>query len=351
MNCNREEARMKRKLMLLLGSMAAFIVIVTIMISLIYPKAARLNKEDKEPIHVVTSFYPIYLIGMNIADEMDGVEVSSLTDMNTGCLHDYQLTTQDMKAISNADVLVINGGGMEGFLEDIKTNYPNLTIINASEGITMLKYEAATGGSSVVADNISKSEEHVVGKYNPHVWLNPELYIQQIENVRDGLTEYINKSKTNTSVYREELNAEIDHNSSVYIDAVQTIEDEIDTSLKQLTLPVNGTGKRPQAVIFHDAFAYLADKVGLQVAFTVPLDSDTALSAGDIAVIIDEVKKEDIKLLFTEQQYSDSIAKQIEAETNANVYIIDSVVTGDGAKDSYLTKMRNNLMVIKKALQ
>jgi zinc transport system substrate-binding protein len=89
----------------------------------------------------------------------------------------------------------------------------------------------------------------------------------------------------------------------------------------------------------------------MKVAFTVPLDSDTALSAGDIAEIIKAVREDNIKYLFTEQQYNDSIAKQIEAETEAKVYIIDSAVTGDGSKDSYLKAMKNNLTVLKEALK
>ena len=81
----------------------------------------------------------------------------------------------------------------------------------------------------------------------------------------------------------------------------------------------------------------------MKVAFSVPLDSDTALSAGDIAEIINKVKQDNIKYLFTEEQYSDSIAKRIEAETGAKVYIIDSAVTGDGTKDSYLNSMQSNI--------
>lgn len=341
---------MKKKLLLLLSSMAFLVAVGVIIISLTNPKPATKVISDNDPLRVVTTFYPVYMIGVNIADQVDGIEVTSLTDLNTGCLHDYQLTTQDMKAISNADLLVINGGGMEGFLEDIKVNYPDLTIIDASEGITMLEYQTDSESGVFSADNLSFSGELEEGKYNAHVWLNPALYRQQIENVRDGIIQYITTSNTVDGTAANELIERVEENAESYLNEVKELEDQYDESLGKL---VNSglEENEPQAVIFHDSFAYLADRVGIQVAFTVPLDSDTALSAGDIAVIIDAVEKGQIKYLFTEAQFSDSIAKQIAAETGAEVYIIDSVVTGDGAKDSYLKAMQKNLEVMKSALQ
>jgi len=74
------------------------------------------------------------------------------------------------------------------------------------------------------------------------------------------------------------------------------------------------------------------------------------LSAGDISEVIDEVKEKQVKVLFTEEQYSTSIADNIASETDANVYIINSLVTGDMDKDSYINGMKQNLEVLKQAL-
>jgi zinc transport system substrate-binding protein len=62
---------------------------------------------------------------------------------------------------------------------------------------------------------------------------------------------------------------------------------------------------------------------------------------------VDSVKKKKIKYLFTEEQFSDTIAKQIAEETDAKVYIIDSAVTGNGDKDSYIKSMQKNIEVLK----
>ncbi|HWT27297.1 MAG TPA: zinc ABC transporter substrate-binding protein, partial [Mobilitalea sp.] len=71
----------------------------------------------------------------------------------------------------------------------------------------------------------------------------------------------------------------------------------------------------------------------------------------ELADIINIVKKDKIQFLFTEKQYGASVAKRIADETDAKVYVIDSAVTGDGTKDSYLNSMENNIAVIRKALQ
>ncbi len=318
---------MKQKMIYLLGIMFVIIAAAALIVK-ITPKASVFEANDnKETLKVVASFYPVYMIGLNIANQLDGVEVNSLTDINTGCLHDYQLTTEDMKLISDADVLIINGGGMEAFLSDITANYPDLTIIDASKDIPMLPRQES--------DLISQ-QEHEESDWNAHVWLDPKLYIKQIENVRDGLINYISSAGTEDA----SLTDAIVENAQTYIDQVTSIDQE----LGQLA-----TGG--QAVIFHDAFAYLADRVGIQVDYTVPLDSDTSLSAGDIAEIVKAVKQDGIRYLFTEMQYSTSIAQQIGTETGAKVYIIDSAVTGDGAKDSYLKAMNRNIEALTQAFQ
>jgi len=331
---------MKKKLLLLLGAMAVIAMIGAMIISISNKKTATQELAAEDKLQIVTTIYPVYMIGLNIADGVDNIEVKSLTKLNMGCLHDYQLTTEDMKIISKADILIINGGGMEGFIDDVKINYPELTIIDASEGVTMLPNTSE--GFEIETDE-SESEH---GKYNAHVWLNPKLYVSQIENVRDGILTFIKKNNRNDDT----LLTAVDANAQTYIDKVNTLDSEIEASISDFSVLAKQADTN-QVVIFHDSFAYLADRIGLNVAFTVPLDSDTALSAADIAKIIDEVKNGSIKYLFTEQQYSDSIAKQIEAETEAKMYIIDSAVTGDGSPDSYLNSMRNNLLVLQEALQ
>ena len=79
--------------------------------------AQTATKEHSGNFHIVTSFYPMYIDAINITRGVDGVTVTNMTKPQTGCLHDYQLTTEDMKTLEKADAFIVNGAGMESFLD------------------------------------------------------------------------------------------------------------------------------------------------------------------------------------------------------------------------------------------
>lgn len=291
----------------------------------------NLETTEDDIITVVTSFYPMYIATQNITKDMDHIKLVNLASNTTGCLHDYQLTTQDMKTLESADVFVMNGSGMEGYVEEIAKAYPNLTIIDSSEGIDLLEaIEHHHDEDEEHNEDTDHEEEHDHGAYNSHIWLDPSKYMVQIENIERGLE---NIDATHTSEYAK--------NANDYIAKVQELED-------LLSKFVNIQNR--QIVIFHEAFAYLADCLGLEVIHSVALDEDTSLSAGEIADVIEEVKAHDIKALWTEVQYEDTIATNISKETDAHVYVLDSLVSGENDVDAYITGMKQNIEVLKQAL-
>ncbi|BCN29804.1 metal ABC transporter substrate-binding protein [Anaeromicropila herbilytica] len=308
------------------------VILLLIMFNIVWVSAALtifLNKDKKEEtneLNIVTTFYPIYTIANNLVTGIDHVNLINMTENATGCLHDYQMTTNDMKKLENADILIMNGGGMESFIEDIAKTYPNLRIINASDGIQLIKEAKEADEESVKKDDVKESED-----YNAHVWLNMDKYQQQIENVKNGL---IKLDRKNKSLYEK--------NAKVYTSKINQLNQELKETLYK---PVND-----KVIIFHDAFSYLAEELGIEVAYSVEIEADTSLSAGDIAKVIDEIKRNNIKVLLTEKQYGDAIAKSIANETNAKVYTIDSLVSGKPDKDSYINGMKKNIEVLKKAL-
>ena len=363
---------MKKKLFALLG------IFTTIIIgSVAVSKLANRNDiviQEEETL-IVTSFYPMYILTANLAKDVPGITVVNLTENQTGCLHDYQLVTKDMIKLNSADLLVMNGGGMESFLENVVASYPDLKVVEASEGITMLPSESehnhdhdheedseGTAQDHTHDENVEETDQdhthdenleetdqdhthdesseiseadqdhdHDHGEYNAHVWMNMNDYLIQMENVYQALVENDPKNK---AIY--------DLNYETYKGKVEEIKAEYERELNNY---VNS-----EVVIFHDAFAYMAQEIGLDVIYTINLDGDTYLSAGEVKDIIDEVNGHGVKVLFTEEQYSDSIAESVAKETEAKVYVIDSLVTGDLDLDSYLNGMRNNLEVLKEAL-
>lgn len=315
---------MKKKLLLLGGHMA-IVLIVALAFSFIFGA----KREEKEKLTIATSFYPMYILTENIIGDINNIDVINLTNYTTGCLHDYQLSTSDMKRLEDADILIINGGGMESFMEEVFASYPNLPIITTSEGISFLPSEEHDHEHS---EDEEQHENHEEEEYNAHVWMNLDYYLIQIHNVVENLKEL---DPENAKIYEE--------NGSNYTNEIKALKAEYQDALSFI--------KDNKVVIFHDAFAYLAQEFNLNVVHTVNVDSENALSAGEIAEVVDEIKADNIKVLFTEEQYKTSIANNIADETEAKVYVIDSLVTGSMDKDAYINGMKNNLKVVKEAFK
>jgi len=313
------------------------------------------NDKTSSKTKIVTSFYPIYIIATNIVEGIDEIEVVNLTEYEKGCLHDYQLTTRDMKRLENADIIIMNGGGMEAFVEDIFDAYPNVPVIDSSTGIPLL---SGTGHSHdedlhvheddhahddhthddhahddhahddhAHDDHVHDDHSH---EYNAHVWMNTEYYIMQIENITEELSKL---DPSNSKVFKD--------NSKRYIEEIRDLQSDIRTRLSQYKdIPI---------IIFHDAFAYLADEIGLNVVHIISMDENTHLSAGEIKEIIDKINKYNVKVLLTEEQYSVSIAETISSETASKTYIVDSIVTGPSDNDAYIKGMKKNLDILEEA--
>ena len=273
---------------------------------------------------IVTSFYPMYILTQNVAAGIDGVTVQNMAEQNVGCLHDYQLQTRDMVTLEGADALVINGGGMEQFMDKVLTLRADLPVIDASEGIAMFP-------SDETHDHDAHAHDEHDELYNAHVWLDPSRAIKQVQNIADGLAE---ADPAHAAAYQE--------NAAGYIERLTALDDELKTQLA----PFAGA----DIITFHEAFAYFADAYGLHVAGVIANEPGEEPSTRDIADTCDLVTTLGIRTLFVEPQYPQKAAETIARETGASIYTLDPCVSGDGTKESYETIMRENARVLTEAL-
>ena len=220
------------------------------------------EKKAEKPFRIVTSFYPMYLATINITDGVDGVEVTNMTKPQTGCLHDYQLMTEDMKTLEKADAFVINGAGMESFLDKVIEQRKNLKIIDASKGIELLKDD---------------DEE------NPHVWLSVTDAILQVKNIAEQLKAADPK---HADAYEK--------NAAAYIKKLEALKAEMHAELD--TVP------NKDIVTFHEAFPYFAKEFGLNIISVVEREPGTEPTPAELQATIEQVKKLPVKVLFTEPQ-------------------------------------------------
>ena len=262
------------------------------------------KNEEKEYV-VVTSFYPMYVAAMNVIGDCKDVTLKNLSEPQTGCLHDYQLTPQDMQLLSDADVFIVNGGGIESFLDDVVKQYDTLAIINTSEKITMLED-------------------------NAHVWMNVSDYEIQVQTIADELGELIPEEAL---AFAENANA--------YLAKLDVLEQEIN-ELKQITEGQN-------IVIFHEAYDYIADELGMHVSTVMDLDEQRQVSAGEVAEVMQAIESDKVSVVLAEELYGKDMGDTVEKETDAKVIYLDTLVRGDGAVDSYLYGMEQNIAKLKEA--
>lgn len=276
------------------------------------------ERADQE-FTVVTSFYPMYIAALNVIGDAPGVKLENLSEPQTGCLHDYQLTPQDMKLLSGADVFIINGGGIESFLADVAEAYPDLIIVSA-ETIPN-KQESGDAGT----DTHGHSHEE-----NPHMWMSMPHYLQQVQKITAGLSaadELRGKIyQKNAKIYEEKING--------LVSASESLKEAADGE---------------NIIIFHEAYEYLAEDYGMLVSGVLDLDEERQVSAGEVAGIVNTIRDKKIRVLLAEEQYGKDLGNTIEAETDCRVYYLNTLVRGGYDPDSWLTGMKENLKILSEA--
>ncbi len=294
--------------------------VISLMLALLLCCAPALASAET----VVASFYPIYLFALNLLHGIDGVEVVSLAEPTSGCLHDYQLQTSDMKALAQADVFLINGAGMEGYLDGVFEAFPTLPVADASKGVALLE------------DCAEHDHDHDHGHehaFNAHIWLDAENAILMVSNLAEGLI-------TALPAHAEAIAA----NRDAYTARLTALDAEVTAALSDLP--------RKDIITFHEAFPYFANAYGLNVAAVINRDPDDALSPRQLAELCKTVKALGAPPLFTEPQYEDMAAQTISRETGAPLFTLDPIVTGpaDAPLTYYEDAMRQNLAVLVEAL-
>lgn len=265
---------------------------------------------------IVASFYPIYAMAANLLEGVAGAELVSLTPPTNGCLHDQALMVTDVKTLNEADLLLINGVGMESYIEDVLAQLPQLPVVDASVGVTLIKEPDQ--------DEHEEDDEHDHGEYNAHIWLSVPNAIQMVTNLAKGLCTALPESQ-----------AQIEKNRDSYILRLTTLDTELHAALA----PYQGR----QIVTFHEAFTYFAQAYGLTVAATLVTEPEEQLSAGEMARLCTLIKNAGLPPLFTEPAYACPAAELIANETGTSVYSLDPCTTGTLDRPQVLTAYEDAL--------
>lgn len=283
------------------------VVFMIIVIALMSNKRKIGNQENDNKFKIVTSFYPIYVMTANITEGAQNIDVVNMTDTNSGCIHNYTLTTADMKKIENADVFIENGLGLENFIDKITNTNKEIKIINSSKNLLNL---------------INEDDET-----NPHIWTSISNYITQVKNITKELAE---TNPENAEIYEA--------NSKEYIQELTQLKLRYD---RELNL------KGQTAVTLNESFAYFGREIGLDLTVIHTSHEESSMSAETLKNVIDVMKQNNTKMILIDTEDAVKNAQTIANETGAKIYKLNSSTTGSMNKEAYISSMKSNLEILK----
>lgn len=291
--------------------------------------ADRSQRKDGE-LRVLASTYPMFLFCRAIVAGEPNVGVEMMLNPEAGCPHDHQLTAQDMYRFKAADVFVINGLGLDDAMltAAVKAN-SELKVINSSTGITDL---IAADPAHQCSDH---GHHHHHCEHNPHLFADPRTAAKVVRNIAAQLAEVHPPGRQRFA-----------ENAERYAADLEKLADEFAAAGARLS--------NRKIVTQHDAFAYLARTMGLEVVAVISDDPDQPLSASRKAALIEQIRSAGVAAIVAEPQYSAKEAESIAREpgVSAKVITLDPVATGpaDPPGDYYFSRMRENLATLQQAL-
>jgi len=268
--------------------------------------------QEGETFDIVTSFYPVYIFTQNITKGVPDVTVYNITENQTGCLHDYQLSTSDMKQIEDSDVFVVNGAGLEGFMDKILER-EDIDILDSGENVELIENRFYEG-------------------YNEHIWLSVTNAIEQVETIGTGL---MARDPEHQDLYRQ--------NMQEYIECLKNLRNDLREELYG--------NENIEIVTSHDAFSYFAEDFGLTIFDVIERGEDVSPTPKEMSELIAGVKESSVVGIFTEADSSDKLSQMVANETGLNVYTLDSITSGEAVLESYENKMRENIKKIKESVK
>ncbi len=279
--------------------------------------------EDKNPVVLCTTF-PLYQITRHLTQGRSNLDVQLMLPSELGCPHDYALTPQDMRKLNNADMLVINGLGMEEFLgAPLKKAAADLKIIDSSLGIENLLH---------YTEDQRDEHGHHHSEVNPHLFVSPRMAARIAMNIAAGLAQ---ADPAGAAIYRQ--------NAQTYAAALNHLADDMAALGKRL--------QNNRIVQPHGVFDYLARDMGLEIVAITRAEGQEP-SAAEMLELVKTIRDHQVGAIFTEPQYPDKVGKTLAKETGIPVAVLDPVATGPehAPLDYYSTTMRKNMQTLEMTL-
>ena len=278
------------------------------------------GSSQEEGLTVLATTYPVYLFARTVAQGVEGVTVERLNTGSVSCLHDYTLSVDDMKKIEGADVIAMNGAGLEDFMDDALAA-SSAAVIDCSQGVALFEN----------ADHIHEEGDggHDHGHWDPHYWMDPGNAAVMVRNLQEGFAL-----------------ADPDHGDA-YARNGEEAAGQLPSFAGDCTQALEGA-EGAALITFHDGFHYFAQALGLPLLASIEEEEGSEASAMEINEITQLVKEHQLPVIFTEVNGSDAAANAISRETGCQVAQLTMLMDGpeEGDLSTYLEGVRSNVNTI-----
>ncbi|CCO08030.1 metal ABC transporter substrate-binding protein [Desulforamulus hydrothermalis] len=292
---------------------------------------ARPTAGNQGKLKVYTAIYPLYDFARQIGG--DRLMVKNIVPAGAEP-HDWEPSPQDVAEISQADVLILSGTGVEPWADKVLSviDQNKVAVIYAGRHIDLSK------GIQAAQEPHRQSQAnhpHEHDQLDPHVWLDPLHAKTMVDNILAGLVKADEKNK---DIYEA--------NAQAYKKELEQLHQEFQRELAGAQIK--------EFITSHDAFGYLAKRYNLTQVPVRGLTAESEPSPADMAAVVKLAREKNIKHIFFETMVSPKVSQAIAAELGGQTLVLDpleSLSEQDMAKGKdYLAVMRENLQNLKIAL-
>lgn len=275
---------------------------------------STINKQPADTyskkLKVAATIFPLYDITRNIAG--DKAEVIQIMNANSS-VHTFEPSAELIKKLADTSLVFYVGNGLDDWTVGLQNDLNKKTkLVTPSENIQFRLFP-------------DKS-------IDPHYWLS----LKNAETIALNITkQLIELDPANTNYYQE--------NAQIYLNKLALAEDEIKIEMDKLA------SKR--IAIFHEAWYYFADEYDLNIVATFEEFPGKEPTPGYLAEFVNSVRKNNIKTIFSEPQFSSEAIKQIAKDENLHIDSLNPMDGGGLVEDSYIAIMKKNAEKISDALK
>jgi zinc/manganese transport system substrate-binding protein len=274
---------------------------------------------------IVTSFFPLYCWTVNVAGEFADVE-----NLLPGRVdpHAYSFTTSDARKLASADLIVVNGLGLESWLPKVQRNGTVATnkIVTVSAGLqTQLLF-----GAHHHHDH--DGHDHAGEQANEHIWLDPTLAAHGVSNILEALQRL---DPAHAVAYAS--------NAQSYVARLHQLDADIRTKLAGVT--------NRAIVTYHDAFPYFTRRYGLEIAGVVEQQPGVPPGPKYLSELGKKIRAQKIPAIFVPPGVRNPLAQRLAGDLKVKLTELDTLESGPLSPSAYEQQMMFNATVLETSLK